>query len=84
MSNSKLIEYQEWVSKVEDAGFNLLVYTVPCCGNELKTIAPETKGVMWDSLAFCPHCGQGFVKYAYFDHVKVTLVNHPTTQLKTA
>lgn len=84
MSQAKLIEYQEWLSKVEDAGFNMLAFTAPCCGNELKTIAPETKGVMWDSLVFCPHCNQPFYKYVYADRVEINLVYRPTTQLKTA
>lgn len=84
MSKAKLIKYQEWLSNVEDAGFNMLAFTTPCCGNELKTIAPDSKGVMWDSFAVCPHCSEPFLKEVYVDRVEVQHLNHPSTNLKTA
>lgn len=84
MSKAKLDEYQEWLAKVEDAGVNLLAFNSPCCGNSLKTFAPETKGAMWDSFAVCPYCSEPYWKQAYYNRVEVKAVNHSSTHLKTA
>lgn len=84
MSKAKLAEYNEWMVKAEDAGFNLLVFKTPCCDKDLKTIAPSDKGAMWDSFAVCPHCSEPFLKEVYVDHVVVQRLEHPSTNLKTA
>lgn len=84
MSNAKLIEYQEWMEKAEEAGCHLLEFKTPCCDKNLKTMAPSSEGSMWDSFTVCPHCSEPFLKEVYVDRVVVLLINNLSTNLKIA
>jgi|GEM_PF-4660562 len=83
-TNNALVEYQQWLQKAEIAGFKMITFKAPCCLGELKTVVPEEKNTMWDSISVCPHCHEPFIKKAYSTRVELFRVVHPSTDLKTA
>ncbi|AZQ10139.1 hypothetical protein [Shewanella khirikhana] len=84
MSNNRLAAYQAWLTAVTDAGFNVIEFKAPCCGNSMKAICPETTDGVWDSLTFCPYCDEFYYKIVYHDRVETKPVYHPATEQKTA
>lgn len=62
-------EAEQYFSDASARGTPVITFKCPCCSKELRTLQPP-KGVIWDTLSTCWHCGAGFFKIATQDEVR--------------
>lgn len=62
MTKQQVQEHNKFFDQAEERGANVIPFDCFKCGFTVRNLAPDTEGVVWDSMTFCPECESAYFK----------------------